>query len=38
MKEIIIFVLGMNVGVGFLFIISKPIREEIKKLIKKLEE
>jgi len=38
MKEIIIFVLGMNAGIGILFIISEPIREEIKKLLKKLDE
>jgi len=37
MEEIIIFILGMNAGVSFLFIINKTIREE-KKTIKKLKE
>ncbi len=35
MKSIFFFVLGMNFGVFLLAVISKPIREELEKIIHK---
>lgn len=37
MKEIIIFILGVNAGVTFLFFISQRIRIEIIKFLDKLD-
>jgi len=36
MNEIIIFILGINAGIGLLYVINPIIREEIKKQIETL--
>lgn len=33
MENIVIFILGMNAGIGLLYIISNICREEIKRII-----
>ena len=38
MREIVIFVLGMNAGVGFLYLINKTIRAEISKYLLKIDD
>ena len=37
-KDIVIFVLGMNAGVGFLYLINKTIRAEISKYLLKIDD
>jgi len=37
-KYIVIFVLGMNAGIGFLYLINKTIRAEISKYMLKIDD
>lgn len=38
MRYVVIFVLGMNAGVAFLYLINKTIRDEISKYLLKVDK